>query len=90
MRKNNHLRLSLSYRRCRKLTQDIVNLGYNRITIRDLDYLIKRNVGGDPRTVRKYKRLLVEYGFLRFHKNLFIVMPLVSRQKTLNQYSQTP
>lgn len=64
-RRRKRMRLSISYRRCERLTRTILQLGYRQITWRDLKYLIERNIGADPRTVKKYRKWLEEFGFLQ-------------------------
>lgn len=63
--KRKRMRLSISWRRCKELTETILQLGYQQITRRDLNYLIERDIGADPRTVKKYRKLLEEFDFLR-------------------------
>jgi len=55
---------STVYKRCKNLIDVLVDLGFEKISWHDLTYFIKRHVGGDPRTLNKYREALVDFGFL--------------------------
>jgi len=55
---------SIVYKRCKTLIDVLTDLGYEKISWHDLTYFIKRHVGGDPRTLNKYREALVDFGFL--------------------------
>ena len=59
------VRRSIVYQRCEDLAGVLVSLGYSNLTVRDLEFLIKRNIGADQRTVKAYKDHLVEFNFLK-------------------------
>jgi hypothetical protein len=59
------VRKSIVYQRCEDFAGILVNLGYSVITQQDFEFLLKRHIGADPRTVRAYKDNLVEFNFLK-------------------------
>jgi hypothetical protein len=59
------IRKSIVYQRCEDVAAIMVSQGYSNVAPRDLEYLLKRYVGADPRTVRAYKSHLVEFNFLK-------------------------
>ena len=59
------VRKSIVFQRCEDLAGILVNLGYSVVPLQDLEFLLKRHVGADPRTVRAYKGHMVEFNFLK-------------------------
>ena len=68
------IRKSIIYQRCEDLTELLVEQRYTVITNFDLEYLLKRYVGADPRTIRAYKEHLVEFNFLKPSKEGYEVL----------------
>ena len=59
------IRKSIVYQRCEDLASILVNLGYSVVPLRDLEFLLKKHIGADQRTIRKYKDHLLEFNFLK-------------------------
>ena len=56
---------SIVYKRCKTLINILTDLGYTKqISWHDLTYFIKRYIGGDPRTLQKYRECLTDFGFI--------------------------
>jgi hypothetical protein len=84
------MRKSVVFRRCENLAVIIADLFPNGTISRgDLEYLIFRHIGGDKRTIQKYKALMVKERFLtpiglnRFAINKLMAPKPEPRQKTL-------
>ena len=60
---------SRGFKNCVQLIEEMVKKGYlAQISESHVEYFIMRNVGADPRTIKKYLELLIEFDFLRFFK----------------------
>jgi hypothetical protein len=68
------VRKSIVYQRCEDIAAIMVSQGYSNVTSRDLEYLLKRYVGADPRTVRAYKRYLIEFNFLALKGEFYTIL----------------
>jgi len=68
------IRKSIVYQRCEEVAGILVEQGYSFVTNFDLEYVIKRYVGADSRTVRAYKRHLIEFNFLQRDGDRFIIL----------------
>lgn len=64
---------SRTKRKCEWLVNHLKERGYwKEVPIREVKYEIDEHVGGDKRTVDKYLKKLVEYGFMKL-KNLSVM-----------------
>lgn len=84
------MRKSVVFRRCENLATIIADLFPNgTISRADLEYLIFRHIGGDKRTIQKYKTFMVKERFLtpiglnRYAINRFMAPRPEPQQKTL-------
>jgi len=78
------VRKSIVYQRCEDLASILVNLGYSTVPLQDLEYLLKKHVGADPRTVKAYRTHLVEFNFLKPTKEGYeILKEWIPTQKRL-------
>ena len=68
------VRKSIVFQRCEDIAAIMVSQGYSNVTSRDLEYLLKRYVGADPRTVRAYKRYLIEFNFLALKGEFYMIL----------------
>lgn len=68
------IRKSIVYQRCEDIAAIMVSQGYSNVAPRDLEYLLKRYVGADPRTIRAYKRYLIEFSFLALKGELYTIL----------------
>jgi len=59
------VRKSIVFQSCETVVGILVEQGYSFVPIFDLEYLLKRNVSADPRTIRAYKSHFVEFNFLK-------------------------
>jgi predicted kinase len=86
------VRKSIVYQRCEDLTGILVEQGYSVVNDYDLEYLLKRYVGADPRTVKAYKNHLVEFNFLERTKEGFNILknwiPVQKRLEAVTEYSK--
>jgi hypothetical protein len=68
------VRKSIVYQRCEDLAGILVNLRYSSITQQDLEFMIKRHIGADKRTVEAYKDHLIEFNFLQLTKEGYMIL----------------
>jgi hypothetical protein len=87
------MRKSVVFRRCENLTVIIADLFPNGTISRvDLEYLIFRHIGGDKRTIHKYKTFMVKERFLtpiglnRYAINKLMTPKPEPQQKTLTNH----
>jgi hypothetical protein len=84
------MKLSIVYRRCEEFMRLLNGLGYTKtISIEDLRYWIRRNLGSDRFTVKAYMQRLREFGFIKPGKgNIFIILMMLSINKQMNLESE--
>ncbi len=84
------VRKSIVYQRCEDLAGILVEQGYSVVNDYDLEYLLKRYVGADPRTVKAYKNHLVEFNFLQRTKDGFNILKVwIPVQKRLEAVAES-
>ena len=60
--------VSQGYKKCLLLIEQMVKEGLlNQIGRSDLERLVSKHLGADPRTIEKYVRVCVEFKFLKPH-----------------------
>lgn len=80
------VRKSIVYQRCERITQFLAGLGYSVVDLKDLEWAIGKYIGGDPRTVRAYRKYLIKFDFLAPRGNYFLILKsAISAQKTLTE-----
>jgi hypothetical protein len=84
------IKKSIVFQRCEDLAGILVEQGYSAVNDYDLEYLLKRYIGADPRTVKAYKNHLVEFNFLQRMKDGFnILKEWIPVQKRLEAVAES-
>ena len=64
---NSYVKKSLVYRRCENVYNNLVVSNTQEISNNDLEFLIKKYIGGSQQTVEAYRRRFVDFKFLKPH-----------------------
>lgn len=73
---------SKGYENCVLIVKKLLAAKFGNVSdVYWVEFMIRKHVGGDKRTVEKYKGLLREFGFLTFHgEKVNLNLPLLQRE----------